>query len=267
MFHTMKSLLAAGALMIAGTTAQAQEIAMFGQPTSPYQGQRTFTTGDTTFAQTIYSKPGKTRTEMNMEGMQIIQIWRMDKQVIWSLMPQQNMAVEMGFGSDQAASPLDQFKQDETTKVEMRLIGRDDVNGVTANRYYISGTDENGTKLDGHVWNTAQNITVRMRMKNTSPGSAPEEFNYDLTNLQLRDQPDSLFEVPAGYQVMSMGAGFPGMAPGMTGPENGLGGGLGDYAGDVAKDAKDEAVREADRQVRGKARDEARKAIRKVLPW
>lgn len=267
MFHSLKGLLTAGALVIASLSAQAQEIAMFGQPSSPYQGQRTFSSGDTTLTQAFYSKAGKTRAEMQMEGMEIIQIWRMDKQAIWSLMPQQGMAVEMGFGSEQAASPLDEFQDDGDVRFEMRLIGAETVNGVTANRYYISGTRKDGSKADGHVWTTPQNITVRIRMKDNAPGQAGEEFHYDLTNLILKDQPDSLFEVPAGYQTLSVGAGMQGMIPGMTGADKGVGGSLGDYAGDVAKDATNEAAREADRQVRGKARDEARKAIRKVLPW
>lgn len=267
MLRALKSLLALGILLAAGHAARAQEIAIFGQPTSPYQAERTFTTEGTTTTQQVYSSPGKTRTEMTVDGMQVIQIWRTDRNLIWSLMPRERMAIELALGSDQVNSPLDQYSDESGMRFEKRLMGPDNVNGVSAKRYFISGTASDGSKTEGYVWTTPQNITVRMRLTGSAPGEADRNFNYDLTDLVIQDQHASLFEVPSDYQVMSMGTGYPGMPAQLPGAEDEEGNPVGDYAGDVARDAAGEAVREADRQVRRKAGDEARKAVRKVLPW
>lgn len=258
MSRSFKNLLAAGIMIASGTTAGAQEIVMLGQPASSYQGERTFSSGSSGepgITQAFFSKPDKTRAEMTVEGMQVIQIWRQDKEVVWSLMPQRGMAVEIPFGSEQAASPLDTLQEDGVT-FESRLVASENVNGVAANRYYVSGKSEDGSLSEGHIWTTRENITVRIRMTNSSPGYPPQEFHYDLTNLVVKDQPDFLFEVPASYQAISTGSAMPG-----------FGAAIGGYAADVANDASNEATREADRQIRGKALDEARKAVRKVLPW
>lgn len=267
MLHALKSLVALGILLAAGNAARAQEIAIFGQPTSPYQAERTFTTEGTTLTQRVYSSPGKTRTEMSVDGMQIIQIWRTDRNLIWSLMPRERMAIELAPGSDQVTSPLDPYSNESDLRFEKRLMGPDTVNGISANRYFISGTASDGSKTEGDVWTTPQNITVRMRLTGRAPGEADRNFNYDLADLVLRDQHESLFEVPSDYQVMTMGMGYPGMTGQLPGAEDAEGNPVGDYAGDVARDAAGEAVREADRQVRRKAGDEARKAVRKILPW
>lgn len=267
MLHALKSLLALGALIAAGNAAQSQEIAIFGQPTSPYQAERTFTTEGTTITQQVYSSPGKTRTEMTVDGMQVIQIWRTDRNLIWSLMPRERMVIEFALSSEQVNSPLDRYIDESELRFEKRLMGPDNVDSVSANRYFISGTVSDGSKTEGYVWTTPENITVRMRLTGSAPSEADRDFNYDLTDLVIQDQHSSLFEVPSDYQVMAMGASDPGVTDRLPGAEGEAGNPVGDYAGDVARDAADEAVREADRQVRRKAGDEARKAVRKVLPW
>ncbi len=251
----MKALLAASGMILVASQSEAQEFSILGGPTVAYQGERTITTSDVSMVQTVYAKPGKGRYETVMEGMQIVQIWRDDLNLIWSLTPGQNFAISIPYGSEQASSPFAAL-EDQSVTIEKRLIGTEAVNGVQASRYFVTSTGSNGGGATGHVWMTPQNITVRMRMQYSEPGEAAGDLHFDLTGLVITDQPDSRFELPDGYQVMSMGAATPSVA-----------GMMGDYAGDVAQDATDEAVAEADRNVRGKARSEARKAVRKILKW
>ncbi len=236
--------------------ADAQEIAVFGPPTVSYQGQRVIVTNEASLSQTVYSKPGKNRTEMVMEGQTLVQIWRDDLQTMWSISPDQGFAMEIPFGAEQAKSPLDGLDE-QTAILEKRYIGKETVNGVMTDHHFLRSSVSGGGTTSGDVWTTPENITVRMRMMQVEPGQAAENISYDLTGLQRSFQPDALFEVPAGYQVMSMGAG--GM-PGVLGA-------AGTYAGDVAGDATDSAKNEADRQVRGKVRNEAAKAVRKIFKW
>jgi hypothetical protein len=243
-------------LFAAAGPAEAQEIAVFGPPTVSYQGHRTIVTNEASLSQTVHSKPGKNRTEMTMEGQTVIQIWRDDLQTLWSISPQQGFVMEIPFGADQAKSPLDGLDE-QTAILEKRLIGRETVNGVVTDHHFLRASVSGGGTTKGDVWTTPENITVRMRMTQVEPGQRDELISYDLNGLQRSFQADELFEVPAGYQVMSMGGG--GMPK--------VFGAAGGYAGDVAGDAADTAKNEADRQVRGKARNEAAKAVRKIFKW
>ena len=76
-------------------------------------------------------------------------------------------------------------------------------------------------------------------------------MNYDLRDLAIGPQPDALFEVPAGYQLVSMGN------PGMSA--------MGGYMGSLAEDAKNTAANETDRQVRNTVREETSKAIGRLF--
>ncbi|MEZ5938682.1 MAG: hypothetical protein R3C52_10760 [Hyphomonadaceae bacterium] len=254
--HRMALLSFTGLVAVAGAPAWSQEIAVLGPPTQAYEGQRTIVTPDVSLVQSVHSKPGKNRTESTISGQSVIQIWRDDYKKLWSISPNEGFAMEIPYGSDQARNPIG-VPDEETALLEKRFIGRETVNGVATEHYYMRATLSGGGSTTGDVWATPSRITVRMRMTQTEPGSAPQQIAYDLTNLKIADQPDALFEVPAGYQVMSLGAG------GVPSVVNGVGG----YVGDVATDTATEARNEADRQVRNKAKDEARKAVRKILRW
>lgn len=253
---TMATAATAFCFFATASQVEAQEIAVFGPPTVSYQGQRTIVTNEASLSQTVYSKPGKNRTEMTMERQTMIQIWRDDLQTLWSISPQQGFAMEIPFGADQAKSPLEGLDE-QTAVLEKRFIGRETMNGVMTDHHFLRATVSGGGTTSGDVWTTPENITVRMRMTQVEPGQRAETISYDLNGLQRTFQADELFEVPAGYQVMSMGEG--GM-PGVFGAAGG-------YAGDVAGDAANTAKDEADRQVRGKARNEAAKAVRKIFKW
>lgn len=253
---TIASAATAFCLLVLVGQADAQEISVFGPPTVSYQGQRTMVTNEASLSQLVYSKPGKNRTEMTMEGQAVIQIWRDDLQMVWSILPQQGFAMEIPFGAEQARSPFADLNE-QTMVVEKRFIGRETMNGVMTDHHFLRATVSGGGTTSGDVWITPENITVRMRMTQIEPGQRAENISYDLNDLQRTFQADHLFEVPPGYQIVSMGQG---RTPNVFGAAGG-------YAGEVAGDAADTAKNEVDRQVRGKARDEATKAVRKIFKW
>ena len=252
----MRFIVSASIALIFSSCVVAQEIAVFGPPTVAYEGQRTLVTSDASVVQIVHSKPGKSRSETMLDGQTVIQIWRDDLEKLWSISPDQGIAMEVSYGTDQARSPLDGFDE-QTSILEKRYIGKETVNGVMTDHHYMRSTVSGGGVTSGDVWTTPENILVRMRMTQTSPGDPAQQISYDLTGLRLTYQPDELFEIPAGYQVVSMASG--GISPAFAG--------VGDYAGDVAKDASQEAKNEADRQVRNKVRSKTAKAVRKILPW
>lgn len=93
-------------------------------------------------------------------------------------------------------------------------------------------------------------------MKLIAPGEPQQDVSIFLIGLKTSDQPDALFELPEGGQVMSM-----------DGMQTGIFGSVTDFAGDVAHQAAEAAAREADQQVRNKATQKAGKLVRKIFKW
>ncbi|MBY9068167.1 hypothetical protein K1X12_14745 [Hyphomonas sp. WL0036] len=251
----IKTMIAAISLFLLPGNSLAQEFALTGSPTVSYQGQRTLSAGGEVINQTVYSTRGKSRYEMVLEDTEVVQIWRDDLDVIWSISPRQNFATSIPYGSEQAGSAFSTI-ENYAEKAELKLVGTETINETFARRYKMNHVDGDGGATAGDVWVSPENITIRMRITHTLPGKHPDPIHYDLTNLILTDQPDYLFELPPGIQVFPMGT----VAPGLAGMAGG-------YAGDVATDAKDAALGEADRTVRAKARSEARKAVGKIFDW
>lgn len=254
---SLKPLLVCASLTLfpALSSVSAQEIAVLGPPTVSYEAQRTIITNEMSLIQEVHSKPGKNRSEMTMQGQQVIQIWRDDQKMLYSLSPQQGVAMAIPYGNDRARSPLADFDE-ETTVLEKRFIGKETVNGVRTDHYFIKASSSGGAVTNGDFWTTPEKIAVRMRMKLTAPGEPEQDVSIDLIGLKISDQPDALFEVPEGYQVMSM-----------NGMQTGIFGSVTDYTGDVANQAAEAAAREADQQVRNKANQEAGKLVRKIFKW
>jgi len=254
---SLKPLLVCASLTLfpALSSVSAQEIAVLGPPAVSYEAQRTITTNEMSLIQQVHSKPGKNRSEMTMQGQQVIQIWRDDQKMLYSLSPQQGVAMAIPYGNDRARSPLADFDE-ETAVLEKRFIGKETVNGMRTDHYFIKASSSGGAVTNGDFWTTPEKIAVRMRMKLTMPGEPEQDVSIDLIGLKISDQPDALFEVPEGYQVMSM-----------DGMQTGIFGSVTDYTGDVANQAAEAAAREADQQVRNKANQEAGKLVRKIFKW
>jgi Domain of unknown function (DUF4412) len=173
------------ALFPALSSVSAQEIAVLGPPTVSYEAQRTITTNEMSLIQEVHSKPGKNRSEMTMQGQQVIQIWRDDQKMLYSLSPQQGVAVAIPYGNDMAKSPLADFDE-ETAVLEKRFIGKETVNGMRTDHYFIKASSSGGAVTNGDFWTTPEKIAVRMRMKLTTPGEPEQDVSIDLIGLKSR---------------------------------------------------------------------------------
>lgn len=147
----------------------------------------------------IYSAPGKERREMNQSGQKMITIMRQDKKVVWMLMPDQKMYME---------SPIDTRRQPENLngyKIEQTPMGTETINGVSTTKGKVIMTDSKGAKMGGFMWTTAEGIVVKTDVIAMDKGSKMR-MKMDLTNLKVGHQDPALFEIPADYTRMDMGA-------------------------------------------------------------
>lgn len=145
----------------------------------------------------IYMKNNKIRMETKGEG--IHSIVRMDKNVMWVVMPEEKSYMEVK--ADQAQIPGEKMKGE----VSRKYIGSETVNGYPTKKYEV--TIKDGEISDkAYQWvSTDLNYPIKI---SALDGSWSTEYK----NIKKDSQPDRLFELPAGYEKMAM-PGLPGIVP------------------------------------------------------
>lgn len=140
----------------------------------------------------IYYKPDRFRTEMKTpRGM--IAITRMDKKVIWSIMPKEKTYMEMPLDLKNKPKVDEKFEGE----IERKEIGRETVDGHPTRKYLITYKVGN-KKVQVYQWMATD---IKFPVKTSSvDGSWTQEFK----NVKMSPQSDSLFEVPQGYKKMKM---------------------------------------------------------------
>jgi hypothetical protein len=160
--------------------------------------QITKSDGDTITSK-IYMKDKKFRVETSSQPG--YSITRQDKNTMWIVMPEQRSYMEMTF------NPTLKPKVDEkfTDEISRKLIGSENVNGHPSDKYEITYKEKNEVQRV-YQW-MAKDINFPIKTA-AIDGSWSSEFK----NIKIEKQPDDLFEVPSGFQKMSMPS-MPGMMP------------------------------------------------------
>ena len=241
----------ASLVLLLGTGAHAQLDSL--QPTVSFAAWRVMTAGSATMEGPYYYAPGKHRSEMGVEGQTVTAILREDRELLWTLLPQQNMYMEVSF--DTRAPGTAGFEGSDI--VESRELGDEEVNGQRTTKYEITVRDPGGQTAAGTLWATSQMIPVKMDMV----VDGGEHVVVELRDIEIGPQPDELFEVPAGFTRLSLGnlgaiaEGFQGAAGGAAGsPQRGAPGAAADPspaedgAADGATEAATEGVRDGVRE-------------------
>ncbi len=146
------------------------------------------TTKDGTFTGKIFVSKDKVR----MEVPESITITRMDKRVAWMLMPGEKMYLEQPFDPRNAVAT----SENVSGEIERKFIGQEMLDTKMTNKYRVVYETE-GIKETIFQWiDTASEIPVKT-------AAADGSWTMEYKNLKIGAQPDSLFEIPAGYQKFS----------------------------------------------------------------
>jgi outer membrane lipoprotein-sorting protein len=167
-----------------------------------YSAEMTITTkAGMTLQLKSYVDGDKMRSEMTMNGMDMATIVRKDKQKIYQVMVSQKMVMELPYDPDKfKGSTAASFGPEG----KFELVGPDIVDGVACMKYKVT-SDKN--KQIFYFWlDAARKAPVEMAAEDGS-------FTAKWKNFKTGPQDASLFELPAGYQVMAMPA-MPGGAGG-----------------------------------------------------
>ena len=148
-----------------------------------------------------YVDGDKMRSDVTMNGMAMAIIVRKDEQKIYQVMEDQKMVMESDYDPSkfQGHTAVDSSLGPEG---KFDLIGPETVDGVACTKYTV--TSDKPRQVFYFWLDAARKVPVEMA---ATDGSLVVKWK----NFTAGPQDASLFEVPAGYQVMSM--------PGMPGGE------------------------------------------------
>jgi hypothetical protein len=148
----------------------------------------------------VYVDTGKIRTESDAHGMTVVAIILIAEKKMYTVMDQEKMVMEIPL-NDAKAREMQAATGGGDAKFE--IMGPDAVDGVTYTKEKM--TVGNDPKV--YYWWIDRGANVPVKM-----ASAERSFSVVFRNYQTGPQDASLFQPPAGYQVMKMPAGmhFPG---------------------------------------------------------
>lgn len=241
-----------------------------------YSATRIIEAGKERIEQRLYQQGAMVqRMETELNGQPSIIIMRGDRDLVWTVMPQQRMVMEMRMAHD-VTDPMNIEIPDPDSWV-MERLGREAVNGIPATKYRVATDDGAKTRMRGHMWVSDHGIPVRTDLE-----TGGERILMELRNLVVGPQPAALFEPPADYQRHVLGAGFDGSMGGMGGmqgtpgnPASGATGTPGNdpgndpgaepgagFAGELATEATEAAKNATKQEVRHTVHDSVRKSVR-----
>ena len=137
----------------------------------------------------IYVSNDKVR--MNAAGTSTIT--RMDKKVAWVLMPGQNMYMEQPLSLENVAGATEKVPGE----LSRTLIGPDTIDGKAVNKYRVTYTSKDGESSMLQWIDPAINIPVKTAAEDGS-------WSVEYKNITVGAQPDSVFDLPAGYKKFVM---------------------------------------------------------------
>ena len=138
----------------------------------------------------------KLRMEMDSPLGNSITIIRVDKKAVWNLMPDEKMYIDMPLNDEmvQSYQPSEDFVKDK------KKIGEEKILGYNCNIYQYS---EDKSKIT--MW-LAQDTFIMIK---SEINDGNETTIIEAKEIQLKKQPNSLFELPSDFKKFSFD--MPGM--------------------------------------------------------
>jgi outer membrane lipoprotein-sorting protein len=251
------------AVLLAASAGVAE--AQLTQPKVSFSATRVMNGNGVQMQGKYYYAPNKYRNDMEINGQNMTTIFRQDLDRVWNIMPAQKMYMEVPVGKflEQGGATLE-----GSEFLEQEAEGNETINGYRTTKYRVSVRDALGGTSSGFVWVTADMIPVKVDM--TTQGG--NQVTIELSDIEVGPQPDEVFDVPDGYQKLSLGnlGGLAGAA-GRSGPSsNGTGSAAGagadseggGFAGEVAQEAEKGAEEGAKEAVKDGVKEKVKGRLR-----
>lgn len=157
----------------------------------------------------IYFSGEKMRHEMSTPRGKHITISRLDKKVMWMIMPRKKLYMEMELQPEDLGKNMVVSKEQ---LAKMKHLGTETVKGYETDKYETTAKRHQGEPVTQYVW-IAKKLGVPIKVA-TKDGN----FIMEYQDIKEGEVPASAFEVPKGYRKMKIPPGMPaGMPKGKRG--------------------------------------------------
>ena len=144
------------------------------------------------FTGKVYMKDKKMRTDA--PGQPGYSIVRQDKNVVWFVMPDSKSYMEMAYDPAQEQVPAEKVQGE----VSRKLVGKETIDGHPTEKYLVTAKHKGKTN-DMYQWIATD---LKLPIKTVAVDGS---YSMEYKNIKM-SAPDNLFELPAGYQKVTMPA-------------------------------------------------------------
>lgn len=162
------------------------------EPKVEYSADSMTTVNDMKMRAKVFHAPGMERREQVAGDTERIIIMRMDRGVVYVLMPEERKYMEQSVQTMPGAMDPAEMEMERTP------AGADIINGKPAKKSRIRAKGPQGASFEGFLWETDEGIIIKMDAV-TVNGGQEMRFVTELENLRIGLQDRRLFEVPEGY--------------------------------------------------------------------
>ncbi len=156
-----------------------------------FSAEQTTITQVTTEVGILYHRPDRWRSEIKGENHTDISIFRLDKKVIWVLLPKEKKYMEIPLTEDDMPLPAR-----IAGEIDRAVVGQEKVEGFTCDKLVVRYSQENEV-YEMIFWVSPQ-LGVPLRSEAPALG-----WKSELKKIKVGAQPDELFEAPANYERFS----------------------------------------------------------------
>jgi len=139
----------------------------------------------------IYCSNDRWRVDVSHQGKPMIQVFRLDKRVVWMIIPEDKVYMEMPLYLDQVP-----WAEKVPGEVERKSLGEEAVHGHPAKKYQVKVWNGE-TAGEFYLW-----VSVKLKVP-VKTATLDGRFGSELRNIKVGPQPTDLFEVPSDYKRIS----------------------------------------------------------------
>jgi hypothetical protein len=156
-----------------------------------YSATRVMRIDGTEITTRINHAPHMERITGSLGGLEMTLILRSDRNVVWQLVPFMSLYGE--------ADISDMDTPDNIQILSREPIGNEVVQGQLTTKFRAEFLTRGGTRHEGFYWQNADGVHMRSAFPFIDRSGDVKQVELELRDVQLGDQPASLFELPAGY--------------------------------------------------------------------
>jgi len=163
---------------------------IIGDAAVSYSASQTVTVNGRTYHGKVFHNPGRHRVDVDINGI--------PASFILDLADRDGIVVLPALASylEFPLPPL--LSEFDRRRLDHKGVGEERVAGIRATKYRLNYAATDGTRGDGFIWLSPDNILLRIEGRILRRGHKPMVISMNLSNIQLGPQRESLFRLNKG---------------------------------------------------------------------